>query len=107
LAALKNIVPYTDFLPLGRNGIGGWGAWEVAARWSYVDLRNPASLNGHYIQGTNGSGAGILNDSTLGLSWFMNAHTKLQFNWICAMLNNTAKGHSTANLFVTRLQVDF
>lgn len=107
LAALKNPVPYTDFIPLRGEGIRGWGAWEISARWSFVDLRNPAKLDGHYLSGTTSAGNGILNDSTLGVSWHLNAHSKIQFNWIHAMLNNSAKGYSTADLFVSRFQVDF
>jgi phosphate-selective porin OprO/OprP len=116
LGSLKNPVPFTDFISSKGEqwGIHGWGAWEIAARWSFVDLRNPASLNGHYYDsatntftGTNGVGNGILNDATVGVTWFLNQHTKLQFNWIHAMLNNAANGHSVADLYVTRVQVDF
>jgi phosphate-selective porin OprO/OprP len=116
LAALKNIVPFNDFISFAKEGGGirGWGAWEVAARWSFVDLKNPKSLNGHYYNSvtntfttTSNAGNGILNDSTLGVTWFLNSHTKWQFNWIHAFLNNVAKGKSQADLFVTRVQVDF
>ena len=41
------------------------------------------------------------------MTWFMNENLKLQFNWIHAMLDNTVKGFSTADLFVTRMQVSF
>jgi phosphate-selective porin OprO/OprP len=107
--ALTKLVPYEDFFSLrrGRRGIHGRGAWEVAFRWSYVDLRDPTKLNGYYLPGSSSVGAGLLNDTTFGLTWFLNQHTKLQFNWIHAMLDNTAKGHSTGDLFVTRLQMDF
>src|SRR5205823_5949683 len=109
---LRNPVPFTDFIPLKRDGICGWGAWEIAARWSFVDLRNPASLDGHYYSSssntftaTSKAGNGLLNDATLGVTWFLNQHTKLQANWIHAMLDNTAKGFSSADLFVSRVQV--
>ena len=111
---LTKLVPYSDFIPLKHDGIVGWGAWEIAARWSIVDLRNPASLDGHYYNtatntftGTSKAGNGQLNDSTVGITWFLNTHTKLQFNWIHAMLDNSAKGFSDADLFVSRFQVDF
>ncbi len=107
LAALGNVVPDTDFISLKPGGIVGWGAWEIAARWSFVDLRNPASLNGHYLAGTSATGNGTLNDSTLGATWFLNANTKIQFNWIHAMLENKVKGFSDADLFVSRLQLSF
>ena len=48
-----------------------------------------------------------MTDTTIGLAWFLNAHTKWQFNWIHAFLNNSAQGFSQADLFVTRVQVDF
>lgn len=114
LAALKNPVPFTDFIPLKSDGIRGWGAWQVAARWSVVDLRNPSKLDGHYYNSatntfntTAKAGNGVLNDLTLGLTWFLNAHTKVQFNYIHAMLDNSVTGNSTAELFVSRVQVDF
>ncbi len=107
--ALKNVIPFADFFSLrgDQRGVYGWGAWELCARWSYVDLRNPTRLNGHYLAGTNASGNGILNDATVGMTWFINAHFKFQFNWIHAILNNSAKGRSLTDLYVTRLQVDF
>lgn len=107
LGSLKNPIPFADFIPLKWDGIRGWGAWSVNARWSVVDLTNPAKLDGHYVAGTTKAGNGVLNDVTLGMNWYLNAHTKVQFNWIHAMLDNTAKGSSTAELFVSRVQVDF
>lgn len=113
---LKNVVPNTDFISVTgeERGIKGWGAWEIAARLSYVELRNPASLNGHYYNsatntftGTSNAGNGTLTDTTLGFTWFINAHAKAQFNWIHAFLNNSITGRSDADLFVTRVQVDF
>jgi len=85
----------------------------VAGRLSYVDLRNPTSLNGHYLSATNNSGNGTLTDTTLGFTWFLNAHTKLQMDWIHAFLNNTSTtagtvhGRSQANFLASRFQVDF
>jgi phosphate-selective porin OprO/OprP len=107
IAAFGNAIPYTNFFSVKPGRIKGWGAWEIAIRWSFVELKNPTRLDGSYIAGTNASGNGTLNDFTLGLTWFMNEHLKFQVNWIHAMLDNTAKGFSQADLFVTRLQVDY
>jgi phosphate-selective porin OprO/OprP len=119
LAALRNVVPFNDFLSYGKEGGGvrGWGALELAARLSYVELRNPSDLSGHYYNSatntftgsakTGAIGNGTLTDTTLGMTWFLNKHSKFQFDWIHAFLNNTAKGFSQADLFVTRVQVDF
>jgi phosphate-selective porin OprO/OprP len=119
LAALRNVVPFNDFLSYGKEGGGvrGWGALEVCGRLSYVELRNPSDLSGHYYSSATNSftassktgavGNGTLTDTTLGMTWFINKHSKFQFDWIHAFLNNSAKGFSQADLFVTRVQVDF
>jgi len=122
LGALKNVVPFNDFVSFDRNKMGevGLGAWEIAGRLSYVDLRNPSSLLTHYYNSATNTfkttaaqgaaaalGNGTLTDTTLGMTWFLNTHSKFQFNWIHAFLNNKATGFSQADLFVTRIQVDF
>src|SRR5262249_11382257 len=48
----------------------GWGAWEVAARYSYVNL------NDGPIQG------GIFSGVTLGLNWYLNSNLKVQFQYL-------------------------
>lgn len=73
----------------------GWGAWELAARYSYIDL------NSKDIQG------GRLNDLTLGLNWYWNSYAKLQFNYIRAFLDNPIVGASNTDIFGLRAQVDF
>src|SRR5262245_20589677 len=123
LAALKNVVPDHGVISFGRDKTGdvGWGAWEIAGRISYLELRNPNSLSGHYYDSTTNLynapaskgavGNGTLTDTTLGLTWFVTAHSKFQFNWIHAFLNNSSPGKvnrfSQADMFVTRVQVDF
>jgi phosphate-selective porin OprO/OprP len=106
-ATLGKVIPYTDFFSFTgpRRGIVGWGAWEIAARWSYVSLINPGNLQ--YLPGSSGVGSGRLDDSTLGLTWFWNAYMKWQFNWIHAELHNMQRGYSVGDLFVTRLHIDF
>lgn len=74
---------------------GGIGAWEIAARWSAIDL-NDADIQG-----------GRLNNLTGGLNWYLNPNTKFQFNYIHAMLDSRINGESTADLFAMRAQVDF
>lgn len=74
---------------------GGIGAWEIAARWSMIDL-NDADVRG-----------GRLNNLTSGLNWYLNPHTKFQFNYIHAMLDSRINGDSDADLFAVRAQVDF
>ncbi|VAX42396.1 Phosphate/pyrophosphate-specific outer membrane porin OprP/OprO [hydrothermal vent metagenome] len=87
--------------PLEPFGNGGIGAWEIAGRWSYIDLNNKN------IQG------GRLTDLTFGLNWYLNNHTKFQFNYIHAFLdkspgiNGPVVNDSNANIVAFRAQVDF
>jgi phosphate-selective porin OprO/OprP len=74
---------------------GGLGAWEVAGRWSYIDLNDQNILGGR------------LNDVTFGLNWYLNQRTKFQFNYIHAFLDDPGFGESGANIFALRGQVDF
>jgi phosphate-selective porin OprO/OprP len=60
------------FLVRGCDGswLAGTGAWEVAYRYSYVDL-NDTGING-----------GQMNQHTIGLNWYLNDNTRLQFNYL-------------------------
>ncbi len=76
-AVFKNPIPFQDFISTKKGGVYGWGALEIAARLSYVQLRNPEDLDGHYYNagtntftGTSKAGNGTLTDSTLGCTWF-------------------------------------
>lgn len=73
----------------------GIGAWEVAARWSYLDLNDDA------IQG------GRLNDLTLGVNWYWNRNTRFQLNYIKAYLDDPNFGDSDAGIVALRAQIDF
>lgn len=55
----------------------GRGAWQLLARFDYLDLDN---------KGVNG---GIINNLTLGVNWYLNPNSKLQFNYVLAHRNAT------------------
>jgi len=86
-----NVVPYSDFFGLGKGrGFGGWGAWQIAARWSYVDLNCGNLLPQNQQITSNGSNPqnpnyGSVNETTIGLNWWWNRYTRVQFNWIHSM----------------------
>jgi len=107
------VTPYTDFFALGRNaGFCGWGAWEVTARWSYVNLFDPNAvpLPGQPVPPPPPNvfpNPGNMNESTLGLNWYWNSYSKLQFCWMHCMLNDAATGSSNADIFCSRFQVEF
>ena len=76
-------------------GSKGWGALEVAVRYSYLDL-NAVNVSG-----------GRLNDVTFGVNWYLNQYTKFQLNYIHAFLDRAPVGRSDANILAVRAQVDF
>jgi phosphate-selective porin len=52
----------------------GKGAWEIAARYSYVNLNSGTGLD--RIQG------GIMDGVTLGLNWYVNNNLNVMFDWV-------------------------
>lgn len=91
------VIPLEDFFSLrnGRRLMTGKGAWQVAARWSYLNL------NGADVRG------GVLNDLSVGLNWYLNRYTRVYFNYVHAILDDPVRGTSQANAFGIRLQVDY
>ena len=62
----------TFFWVRGEDGCfhNGLGAWEVAYRYSYVNLND------------NGINGGILGEHTIGLNWYLSTNCKLQVNYV-------------------------
>jgi phosphate-selective porin OprO/OprP len=66
-------VPYENaFCVRGHDGCWakGWGAWQVGARYSYLDLQD------------KNIGLGVVHGVTAGLNWFLNPNAKIQWNYI-------------------------
>ena len=72
----------------------GSGAWEVALRYSHLDLTEDLISGGE------------LQTVTAGVNWYLNPNTKFAFNYIWADVEDTW-GDGNAHLFVIRFQVDF
>lgn len=100
IASFDRVVPNENFFFVtredGRRGLGS-GAWQVGARYSYIDLQD------------KGVGLGIVHDLTVGLNWFWNPNSKFQLNYICEWRDvaapNTANG--TIHGVGTRVAWDF
>lgn len=75
----------------------GSGAWEVALRWSDLNL-NDASAG---IRG------GYLDALTVGLNWYLHAYMRIMFNYSHVDLHDPVDGRSDAQVFHTRLDVHF
>ena len=90
-------------LPFCSVGSGGFGAWEVASRWSHVDLDSGA------VRGGN------MENLTTGLNWYLNPYCKWAFNHIHSWTEGpdffptrTATTiDSQTDAFATRVQLDF
>jgi phosphate-selective porin OprO/OprP len=80
---------------------GHWGAWEVAARISTIDL-NP--LFGQ--PGVPGPTRRLVS-MDLGLNWYMWKNAKCQLNWVNGSLSDPALGGSVSNTVAARAQFDF
>ena len=70
---------------------GHWGAWEVAARVSYLDLND------------NGVRGGLLRDITAGVNWYLNPN----FRWMVNYVFSDQKGAGATHIGQMRFQVDF
>jgi phosphate-selective porin OprO/OprP len=112
-AKFGRVVPYTNFFVV-RTADGsvqsGLGAWELAARWSWVEIRDGIDV-ANTVQL-----AGKLNDVTLGVNWYLNPYTRIMFNYIHAwhdwagpnsgqvLLGDTS---GETDILACRLQFDF
>ncbi len=70
---------------------GGLGAWEVALRYSSIDL-DDSSVDG-----------GDLDNITAGLNWHLNPNTRIMWNYVSVDKN----GVGNADIFLMRFQIDF
>lgn len=71
----------------------GCGAWEVAARFSALDLADSRE----------GADGGDLADVSVGVNWYWNPNFRLMANWVHAHVG----GVGDADVFQTRAQLDF
>jgi phosphate-selective porin OprO and OprP len=83
---------------------GGWGAWEVAAGYDYIDL-NDGVING-----------GRASTAKFGINWYPNSHFRVMSNFVHVLDINTgsvnnprtkAFNNADLDMFEMRAQVDF
>ncbi len=78
--AFDRVKPRENFFLLRSEcgTVSGWGAWQIGARYNYLDLNS------------NGINGGELNNYTVGLNWFWNPNMKVQFNYMLTDRNSAA-----------------
>jgi phosphate-selective porin OprO/OprP len=93
-AVFDRVVPLHDF----NIWSDSWsaGAWQVGLRYGYLDLQN---------KGVNGA---TLHDIVLGLNWFLNPNTKVQWNLAVDHRDSTPPGsNGWTYIYGARLALDF
>lgn len=99
---IGRVKPFENFFLVDRccGGTGnGWGAWNVALRYSYLDLSDADILGG------------VGESLTFALNWHWTPYSKLQFNLISGNIeNHQAVGGFTEGDYLiagTRLAIEF
>ncbi|WP_197744673.1 OprO/OprP family phosphate-selective porin [Candidatus Nitrosacidococcus tergens] len=78
---------------------GGWGAWEIAVRYSTIDLNNKGIYGGEE------------HNLTLGMNWWITHNALLRANYIYAIADNNDQILSSVqdhvDIFMMRAQLNF
>lgn len=103
LGRMARVRPHENFWVCRQNpsepasglACAGRGAWELAARYSWLNLNDP---------GING---GRLDDFTAGVNWYLNYNLRIQWNYVLAHRAVAAPQNSgDAHAFVMRFSFD-
>lgn len=87
--------------PTTRGRPRGWGAWELAARFTYLDF-----VDSDTPTGPNGQLVGILlPQPTIGVNWYLTDRMRLMFNYTYAFPDEQNTGTSSSSIYATRLGV--
>lgn len=99
---LGRIKPFQNFWLVDRCNGGrsaGWGAWQLAARWSTADFSDADILGG------------VGDSFTFGLNWYWNPNARMQFNYIAGEISERATDNGPASgeydIFGARWMIDF
>ncbi len=88
--SLARVVPHRNFRLRG----GGWGAWELAGRFSHVNLNSQGVAGGRLTMGT------------VALNWYLHSHLKWRFEHGIGRLEGRDP-EGNIRQFQTRFEVDF
>src|ERR1017187_8223642 len=88
-ACFGRVIPHKNF----DWGKGGWGAWELAARGSYLNL-DSADVHG-----------GRLSMLMTGVNWYLHSHVKWRFEYGFGHVSGI-QPEGNLNIFQTRVEAD-
>jgi len=77
---------------------GGWGAWELAARYTHLDLTDAALA---------GAVGGELDDYVFGINWYLNPTLRMLWDYVHSESSDTLANDQDADAILFRLQIDF
>ncbi|UCE87792.1 MAG: porin, partial [Deltaproteobacteria bacterium] len=104
-AAFDRVKPAHNF-----DGKGGWGAWQIAARYSQVDLADGNLSTLDFDDGDDpldpaddDNVAREADNITVGLNWYLNPNVRVMLNYVYSDLEDL----DATNIFQTRFQIDF
>lgn len=83
--------------PVGQNGMG---AWEIAARYSTVNLIDRAG-------GVAGSGTGEEENITLGVNWYVNNAIRFMLNYVNSTVERPSGAEQGLDAVALRMQLQF
>ncbi len=92
------VKPFENFFRIRREDgcvVTGPGAWEIAYRYSYLDL-NDAGIAG-----------GVASDHTFGLNWYLTPYARMMFNFVHSDADLAAAADVPLDIFQMRAQFDF
>jgi len=95
--AFDRVKPYENFFRVRDSDGGvhtGLGAWEVAYRYSYLDLAD-GNITG-----------GMASDHTVGVNWYLNPYTRLMFNYVNSAVTRGGM-LGDIDVYEMRAQIDF
>ncbi|MBX3179957.1 MAG: hypothetical protein KF886_21610 [Candidatus Hydrogenedentes bacterium] len=102
---LGGITPHRNFRLHGQNR--GWGAFELALRYSHLDLNaSRTDLWSRVWYGDTAIRGGEASNLTLGLNWYLNPDTRVMLNWVRSDIERGIRDEEL-DILQTRFQIGF
>jgi phosphate-selective porin OprO/OprP len=96
--SFDRVKPYENFFSVCTEDAGictGWGAWELKARYSFLDLQD------------SGIAGGELTDWTLGVNWYLNPNFRIMLDYVHADVDDGAADGGEADIIGMRASFDW